>query len=440
MHPKPNPTLDRLATELGWLPAQYASITDSNAVVNLWTGAVGSGKTVASLWRWLLYVSRAPYGGDLVVVGRTRDSIARNVFGAGAYGDPTVFGPFVHQIDYTPGAPTATMLGRKVHILGASDVRSEAVLRGMNCAGAYVDETTLVSQDFWLQLIQRLRVAGAKVFATTNPEGPQHWLKRGVIDKAEEHGHRVFQFTIHDNPMLPPDYYPRLMRELTGLWRRRMIDGEWCVAEGSVYEMWMPGRHVIAGADVPKIARVLCVGIDHGQNHPTRGYLLGISAEPVPRLIVLDEWAPTQGLSDAHLSASLRAWLAARPQWVPEWVYVDPAALSFRTQLFNDGFNNVASAHNAVLPGIRTVGSLLAIDKLVICDACVHLVEKLPGYAWDPKATNRGEDKPIKAHDDEADALRYAIYSTRTLWRDLVPVTMAADTAPGTDDASREAA
>jgi len=37
---------------------------------------------------------------------------------------------------------------------------------------------------------------------------------------------------------------------------------------------------------------------------------------------------------------------------------------------------------------------------------------------WDPKATVRGEDKPLKDNtaDNEIDALRYALYTTRSLY------------------------
>jgi hypothetical protein len=39
------------------------------------------------------------------------------------------------------------------------------------------------------------------------------------------------------------------------------------------------------------------------------------------------------------------------------------------------------------------------------------LREHLQSYAWDPKAADRGEDKPIKKNDHLPDALRYAVCS-----------------------------
>ncbi|WP_447643180.1 PBSX family phage terminase large subunit [Nocardioides zeae] len=421
--------------KLGLSQKQLRSIAWATARVNLWTGSIRSGKTIASLIAWLAYVANAPRGGELVVVGRTRDSIARNVFGP--LQDPTLFGHLAGLVKYTPGAPTAIILGRKVWVMGSSDVSSEKILRGLTVAGAYVDEATLVAETFWTQLLGRMSVPGARLFATTNPDGPAHWLKRQVVDRAEHLGYRVFRFRLDDNDWLlqhSPEYVAQIKREYVGLWYRRFILGEWVQAEGAVYDMWDPARHVVPAAAIPPMDRVLALGVDHGTTNPTRGLLLGLAER---RLWVLDEWAPQTGLTDAVQSAGLRGWLGARepePRRTPEWLYVDPAAASFKMQLFHDGVTNVANAHNDVLAGIRTVGSLLATDRLVVSEQCTNLVEQLPGYSWDPKATAKGEDKPLKVADHEVDALRYAVHSPRVLWRSAIPLDTARDRAPGADE------
>jgi len=412
-------------------PMQIRSIVQADARVNLWTGSISGGKTVASLLRWLIYVATAPPG-ELVVVGRTRQSIARNVFGPLA--DVSLFGPLAMHSQYTAGADTAKILGRTIHILGASDARSEMVLRGLTCAGAYVDELTLVNEDFWVQLLGRLRVPGAQIFATTNPDSPAHFVKRQVIDRAVELGYRVFRFRLSDNEHLDPAYVAQINREFVGLWRRRFIDGDWVIAAGAIFDMWDPARHVIAHDDMPTMDRVLALGVDYGDTHLTRGMLLGLGRDKAEtaRLYVLDEWAPGNMTIGEH-SADLRAWLGRLepPAWrAPEWVFVDPAAASFKHQLFYDGMGNVANALNDVLSGIRTVSSLLATDRLLVSDRCTNLIDQIPAFVWDPKATLRGEDKPVKSEDDEVDALRYAVFSTRALWRSQISLT----TASGTDD------
>lgn len=429
------PSLSSLALS----PLQARSCVEADSRVNLWTGSIRSGKTIASLLRWLRYVATAPYGGELVVCGRTRESIARNVFGP--LMDRTLFGPLAALTKYTAGAPTATILGRRVHVIGSSDARSELVLRGLTVAGAYVDEATLVTEGFWTTLLGRMSVPGAQLFATTNPDGPAHWLKRQVVDRATDLGYRVFRFRLDDNAWLTannPAYVAQIKREYTGLWYRRFIDGDWVQAEGAVFDMWDPARHVIAAAAVPELERVLSLGVDYGTTNPTRGLLVGLGHTKThgPRLYVIDEWAPPTGLTDAVQSDRMRTWLSGRepaPWRTPEWIYVDPAAASFKMQLFHDGLTNVANAHNDVLAGIRTVGSLLATDRMVVSETCERLIEQLPGYAWDPKATAKGLDAPIKVDDHEADALRYGVHSTRVLWRTTIPTVTAADDAPGAD-------
>lgn len=147
-------------------PKQERSIAESNARLNIWQGAIRSGKTIA----WLAFVANAPRGGSLVIVGKTADTISRNVFDP--LMDPAISGPLAARISYTRGAPTATILGRKVEIISCADARAETRLRGMTCAGVYVDEITLLERPFWDMLPSRLSVPGAKLFGSTNPDSP----------------------------------------------------------------------------------------------------------------------------------------------------------------------------------------------------------------------------------------------------------------------------
>ena len=423
----------------GLSPKQVLSIARATARVNMWTGSIRSGKTIASLLAWMIYVVHAPRGGELVVIGRTRESIARNVFGP--LQDGTIFGMLSRFVDYTAGAPTGFILGRKVHILGASDARAEMVLRGLTVAGAYVDEATLVSEAFWTQLLGRMSVPGARIFATTNPDGPSHWLKKQVLDRAEELGYAIFRFRLADNEHLDPIYVLQISREYVGLWYRRFILGDWVQAAGAIFEEWDPGRHVAPASTFPKMDRVLACGIDYGDTHETRGYLVGIGPDTRKghkkdsRMYVLAEWAPGKATQGPQ-SAAFRAWLAghADEAWRrPEWVPVDSAAASFRNQLSHDGVPGVRNAHKSVLPGIRTLASLFATDRILVAEECTFLIEGIPGYVWDDKATARGKDEPIKENDDEVDALRYAIYTTRLDWVDLIPIAPATPGAPGDD-------
>lgn len=431
----------RAAPALPLSRKQLRSIVQADAPTNIWTGAIRSGKTVASLLRWLIFCASAPETGQLVMVGRTRESLARNVFAV--LQDPSIFGQLSKQCLYTPGAAFGYILGRKVWVFGASDSRAENILRGMTVCGAYGDEMTLWSEDLWVTLLGRMSVPGAQFFGTTNPDNPGHWLKAGDrgVDKVASLGWRHFHYLLEDNQWLldnNPDYIARIKREYTGLYYRRFILGDWVQAEGAIYDMFDTGLHVIPAAAVPTIDHVYAVGMDVGTTNPTCAYLLGtgLAADGVQRLYIIGEWTPQTGLSDSALSGLFRSWLAGQPRPLsePEWVFVDPAAKSLRVQLFEDGLQNVAPAHNAVLPGIRLVQSLLHTGLLQISDACPQLIKYLPGYSWDPKATAKGHDEPLKVDDHWPDAMRYAVYSSRALWRERVPLSAAGSGAPGSDD------
>lgn len=252
-------------------PKQVWSIATSNKRLNLWDGSIRSGKTIASLIRWAMFVSSAPRGGELVVAGRTRDSIARNVFGP--LQDPAYMGSIARVIKYTPGAPTATMFGRTIHVVGFSDIRSENVIRGLTLSGAYVDEITLSQESFFTQLVGRMSVVGAMLFGTTNPDAPKHWFKTKWLDRADELGYAHFHFRLEDNTILcrdNPEYVAQVKMEYTGLWYLRFIEGKWVQADGAVYDTWDETQHVVPHDQLPEIQHVLCVALDFGDLHPTR--------------------------------------------------------------------------------------------------------------------------------------------------------------------------
>lgn len=405
-------------------PKQIVSVVEADSRINAWEGSVRSGKTIASLIRWLIFVASAPTGGELVMVGRTRDSLYRNVIAP--LTNPEIFGPLARQISYNNGAPVAVIMGRVVHVLGANDAKAEPKVRGMTCAGAYVDEVTTLPRTFFDQLIARCSVRGAKIFTTTNPDNPAHWFRKEYLKRPGETRLRSWHFTLDDNPFLDPEYVASLKSTYTGLFFRRYILGQWVQAEGAIYDMWDPDRHVVD--IVPAIRRWMAVGIDYGTVAAFSALLLGLGEDD--RLYIASEYRHDSALArrqltDAQYSTGVRDWLGsyqhAGGQGVrPDWVFVDPSAASFMVQLWNDGVPGVAKANNDVLDGIRTVSVAMGAGKLYVHRSCHGLLEEIPGYAWDDSAAEKGEDKPIKANDHSVDALRYALHSTAHEWRYLV--------------------
>lgn len=399
-------------------PKQIDSIVEARAFQNIWEGSVRSGKTIASLLAWLGFVADRPEGGELVMVGRTRDSLARNVFGP--LTDPSVFGKLSRDIHYTSGAPTANVLGVTVHCLGANDSQAEPKVRGLTCAGAYVDELTTLPRTFYDQLNARCSVEGSKIFGTTNPDNPQHWARQEYLLRPRETRLKSWHFAMDDNPGLSEAYKARTKASYRGLFYKRNVLGLWVMAEGAIYEAWDEAEHVVD--KLPPMRRYW-LGMDYGTVNPTSVILLGLGDDN--RLYACAEWRhdsrkAMRQLTDAQYSEAIGAWL--RDQGIrPEWSFVDPSAASFITQAFTDqSLPNLARANNEVVDGIRSVASLLAAGLLRVHRSCTGLIEEMPGYVWDEKAAEKGEDKPVKIADHSVDALRYAVHSTAHEWRHLL--------------------
>lgn len=396
---------------------QLDSVRRATARINLWHGSVRSGKTIASLLAFLLAIRRAPASGLILIAGRSLQTIERNI--VEPLQDPALFGAAADEVRHTRGATTASILGRTVHLIGASDARAEGRLRGLTASLAYVDEVTLLPEAFFVQLLARLSVPGARLLGTTNPDSPRHWLKVGYLDRQHELDLASWHFKLADNPSLSPAYVASLAAEYVGLWRRRMIDGAWVVAEGAVYDTWDEQQFVVD--TLPPILRYWCAA-DYGTTNPFAALVLGLGADD--RLYVVSEWrhdskAAHRQMTDAQYSEAVRAWLR-RLDIEPEWTFIDPSAASFVTQLWADGHPGVTRADNDVRAGIRSVSSALAAGLLYVHRSCAGLLDELPGYSWDPAASAKGEDRPIKTADHSVDALRYAVHSTAHEWRHLL--------------------
>jgi PBSX family phage terminase large subunit len=432
-------------------PKQIRAIARGTERVNIYEGAIRSGKTFSSILAWLAFIAMAPENGELVMVGKNKDSLYRNVFSP-IENEPAL-AMVADHVYYRQGSNVAHILGRKVHIIGANDGRAESRIRGMTVAGAYIDELTVIPEDFFKQMLGRMSVTGARLFATTNPDSPSHWLKVSYLDKLGElddeglpklPGWRRFHFVLDDNPHLDEEYKNQIKREYTGLWYRRFIEGLWVSAEGAIFDCWddtpfngaspAAGGHVIKWSKLPRMQDIFCIGIDYGTTNPTSAIMLGLGIDG--RLYAIDEWRHEKklgelGLSDKQLADALKAWLNENhlpydTTMRPKYVIVDPSAASLKTELHVQGFRNVEDADHEVLYGIRTVASLLSQKLLVTSDRCTGWIKEAPGYSWDPKKQEQGVDAPLKTADHSCDALRYAIVTTERLWRHRLQYDLAA--------------
>lgn len=107
--------------------------------------------------------------------------------------------------------------------------------------------------------------------------------------------------------------------------------------------------------------------------------------------------------TDSEYADDLKEWLDGTKI---KAIIVDPSAASFIAELRKRGYK-VLKANNDVLDGIRLVGMLLNLEKIVFASSCKETIKEFASYIWDEKALERGEDKPVKQFDHCCDAVRY---------------------------------
>lgn len=386
-------------------PKQLDSLNNSNGKINIWEGSVRAGKTYSSIWAFLKFLTYGPHG-DYAIITRTYDSFKRNLL-------PQIERIVGFDAKYYKGNREMHLWGKTIHIIGADDERAEAKIRGPTFAGAYVDELTIIPEGVFKMLISRCAMNEAKIFATTNPDSPFHWVKRDFLDGNPDV--KSWQFKLDDNPELRQEDKDYLKRQYKGLYYQRFIEGKWVQAEGAIYDFFETTglySHVI---NFPLyLATEYIVGIDYGTTNPCAFILIGMNRDkPQPNIWVEDEYYYDSHIhqrqkTDAEYGADFLNFIKFRNVRA---IYLDPSAASFRAELLKSGVDNLFEAKNEVLDGIRFVSNMLSQGTIKITKKCTKLIEEFQSYVWDSKSTRLGIDKPLKENDHALDALRYALYT-----------------------------
>lgn len=382
---------------------QELSIKQSNNFLNIWVGAVRSGKTYASLFRFVHYVLHAPPG-ELCILGKSISSIKRNILAP--LTDMIGF-PF----SYSLGKGEAYLFNRTIHLIGANDERAEHKIRGPSFAGAYVDEITIIPEGVFKMLVSRLSVPGAKLFGTTNPDSPFHWVKTEYLDRASEWDLKEFHFTLDDNETLDPNYVKVLKSGYRGLWYDRYILGYWVLAEGTIFDFFEDKTHCIDFP--PGQAQYYVVGIDYGTNNPCVFSLIGYSDKTYPNRWLEKEYYYSskemmRQKTDAEYADDFLNFIKG---YNVRSCYIDPSASSFKLELMRRGVHTIKDADNEVRDGIRFHANLLNTGSFKVLRTCKNAIKEYGTYRWDSKATARGVDEPLKENDHCMDSIRYALYS-----------------------------
>ena len=263
----------------------------------------------------------------------------------------------------------------------------------------------LMPRSFVEQTVARCSEEGAKVWFSCNPEGPEHWFYKEWVCNAQERRALRLTFAMEDNPSLSKRTLEKYKRNFQGVFYRRFVLGEWCAAQGLVYDFFDESWAEPVPEGEFEEWRISC---DYGTVNPTSMGLWGRQGKTWYRVeeFYYDSRQEGRQKTDREYVKDLEALAAGRHI---KRVIVDPSAASFMAELREEGWP-VAAADNEVLTGIRRTAELLKQRKLVICKPCRDAIREFSLYCWDERAKG---DRVVKKFDHAMDDIRYLASSLR---------------------------
>lgn len=374
-------------------------------------GAVRSGKTVLNndlFLKELLRVRKIAVDKGILVpqyilAGSSLGTIEKNILTElfNRYGIEVKFDKF----------NSFMLFGVKVVQVGHSTIGGKSSIRGMTAYGAYVNEGSLAHEEVFNEIIARCSGDGARILVDTNPDNPNHWLKKNYIDNKSE-GILEYKFTIDDNSFLSDRYKANLKASTpSGMFYDRTINGLWVSGDGAVYKDFKEDVHYIAEKDINKMnIKKYIVGIDWGFEHYGSMVIIGVTDNN--KYIILKEYAYKHKYIDWWTDLALK--IINKYGNIP--FYVDTARPD-NIKYFEDKGIYVIGGNKKVIAGIQYIGGLIKSNRFfVIKDNVDKFKEEIYSYVWNDKTF---KDDVKKENDDVLDAIRYAIYTDALINYDI---------------------
>lgn len=386
--------------------------------INILEGAVRSGKTWC-LHTKALYCCAYQVGGRKLFTGVSKQSVYNNVL--------TDLFDLVGPKNYSYNRNTGQLklYGTEWLVIGARDEGSERYVRGLTVGIVLCDELSLMPQSFFQMLLTRMSPEGARLYGTTNPDSPYHWLKTDYLDNVDLRAKNLLwsdHFTMADNPNLSADFVEAQQRLYRGFFHKRFIEGLWVMAEGVIYKDSWSEDLLYDLEDEPIGLRgqggyqQRTIAIDYGTTNPMvfldiydDGQLFWVTREYY--------WDSAVGMrqkTDAEYADDLAQFIGRNGD---AKVIIDPSAASFKAEMLKRGIWHV-DADDQVNEGLRITSMVLNQRLVRFCrQTTPKTIQEMQTYAWDAKAAQHGEEKPLKIHDHGPDAFRYFVKSEVPYWR-----------------------
>lgn len=390
--------------------------------INLLEGSVRSGKTWITLVLWAFWVATMPEDAAYLMVAKTLTSLRRNCL--------DLLETLVGKKNFTYSIPKkeARLFGRLVYLEGVNDARAESKIRGMTLQGALCDELTLFTEDFFAMLLSRLSLPGAKLFGSTNPDNPGHWLMKNYIDRQDQLDMLVMKFLIDDNPALDGEYVRQLKREYVGVYYKRFILGRWVAADGAVYPIFGDRKESFL-LDAPPAVQYTAIGVDFGGTGSAHTFTLTGFTPGMREVVVLDEYYHNNKeqvvLSPAQLDAAFVKFVRrAQSRYPVREAFCDSAEQTLiqglRMACVKSGLAiDVRNARKGPInERIAFYNSLMAQGRFRVLRSCAHTIEALENAVYSSKSAVK--DERLDDGTTNIDSLDSMEYSTESVQEDIL--------------------
>lgn len=390
---------------------------------NVKTGATRSGKTYMDYFVIPKRI-RAVAGLDglNVLLGHTQGTLKRNIIAP----LQSIWGTsLVSSINHDN---ISMMFGEPVHCLGADKITAEDKLRGMSVKYCYGDEVVTWHEDVFNMLKSRLDKSYSRFDGTCNPDRPQHWFHKFLFETNADKF--VQEYTLYDNPFLPPDVLHAMENEYRGtVYFDRFILGHWVAAEGLIYRRFADdygaGRSMLIH-DKPPVSRVY-IGVDFGGSGSAHTFVATGTDRSFQHLYALlservackDDHGQQIAIDPEQLGELFcdfvrRVMTLYAP---PDAVFCDSAEqtliMGLRSTARKQGLAWLRIANSMKLPiidRIRATQRLMGQGRIHVMDTgCESLCEALSTALWNPK--NKTDDERLDNGTTDIDTLDAFEYS-----------------------------
>lgn len=386
---------------------------------NVLDGSVRSGKTIVSIILWTMWIANQPKDGLYLMAGNTLTTLKNNVL----IPLTSIVGNKI--FDYSIPSKKAMLLGRTIQLEGASDARSASKIRGMTLNGLYLDEISLLNQDFFKTAYERLSKENAILIGTTNPDSPDHWLKKDYIDRADEIDMLYKTFRLDDNIFLPSRYIDNIKKTHTGVFYDRYVLGKWVRAEGVIYKLicdnkdkYMVNKNKIN--EVKNDFYRINIGVDFGGNKSNTSFVATAYTKTGYFYVLSVDTFKSNNIDPKALEARFINFVTNIYEEYKKTILVFcDSAESILIKGFKRATNNLYfpilvknAKKRPIIERIRFTNLLLSHNKIKFNkNTCESLIIALLSAVWDDKKI---EDKRLDngtTDIDTLDAFEYSIES-----------------------------